>query len=564
MFFIPGNVQLALTSHVVLTSEGGVLAPREGFALINPQNNTFRPAAKDGNSLLERFTDKLSHFALDEADCLGVGELKPFFPPAVLYLKIKSGIGEGQALFSQEPIQANYELLQAVGVKYLDGGWQNNQYFARFTVDLSSHISAGSLSDFSKTGYCNAFFLRHGSIGPTLEKGLIDAARSKIEDAKVLCLESLKKLGQQAQEHSMPMLCQPPPPRKPFPFGDLVPLGFLLRALKSVSADSSTVETCGKLEKLVLNKRQDYLWSFHGGDIPTSTDSGLVLLGIQNLEALEALETFSDGNEGYYPQLWSQEAQPGKMQVGDWNRHWCQSDFATTCLIRALKREAGMSTRTTVAYLDESFETRGGLFFANPYLVDWVFASAIRDEESALHIRQQLLKEVLASMNEDFSFGVFDRPLSTAFAVLCMANLGHRSRSMLLAQYRLSEYVRFGNTWLDAIPFYSTFKLPDFPAVERGQQEQIDVFDEQIVQVNNQYHAISFYIDQYKVIETSVIMLALAENCPEVETNLDKEIENGRKCHPRYRSRSHSEYVADFVLPSYQNTAPLLDLLSGT
>ena len=549
MFFIPKNVQLALFSHVVLTSDGGVLAPREGSALLNPQNDTARPAPKDGASLFERFSDKLSHFDLDEADCLGVGELEPFFPPALLYIKIKSGIGEAQALFSQEPIRANYELLQAVGVKYLAGEWQKAQYLARFSVDLSSHISAGRLSDFSKTGYCNAFFLRHGSIGPTLEKGLVDAARSKIEAARVLSLESIKKLGQQACKDSMPMLCQPPPPAKPFPFGDLVPLGFLLKALRSASAEPSIRKTFNKLEKLVLNKRQGELWSFHAEDITTSTDSALVLLGIQDPEAIQALETFSDGHEGYYPQLWSQEAQPGKMQVGDWNRHWCQSDFATTCLIRALRREAGMSTRTTVEYLEKSFESRGGLFFANPYLVDWALARAIRDDETALDLRKKLLKEVLASMNEDCSFGVFDRPLSTAFAVLCLAALEHRSRSMLLAQYRLSEYVRSGDAWPNAIPFYSTFKLPDFPIVKNDRQEQAGQSDEQIVQVDDQYHAISYYLDQHRMIETAVIALALSENCSEIENDLDKEIKIEKTCHPRYRCHSHSEYIATYVLP---------------
>ena len=50
----------------------------------------------------------------------------------------------------------------------------------------------------------------------------------------------LLMLGQEACRRPMPMICIPPRPETPFPYGDLVPLGFLLRALQQATECSNT------------------------------------------------------------------------------------------------------------------------------------------------------------------------------------------------------------------------------------------------------------------------------------------------------------------------------------
>ncbi len=550
MFFLPKNIQLDLFSHVVLTSERSVLAPHKGSGLVDPQDGKTLPISE--TSFYHRYITQLDQFPLDEADCLGAGEITSFFPPVLLYLQIKSGVGEAQAIFLEEPLQLHYELLQAVGVKFVGGEKRGLHYLANFTVDLSTHLHAGKLADFTRTGHCNAFFLLHGSISPKLEAGLVNAIEDRVSWARDLSKKTAIELGRKACNQTLAMTCQPPPPAQPFPFGDLVPLGFLLRALNTDTVNSSTSKVRKKLIKLVLDRRQDDLWPFHSGDIPTSTDSALILLGMDDPEAIKALEKFSDGNGGYYPQLWADEEQAGKMVVGDWNRHWCQPDFATTCLVRALRRKVGLAAKTPIDYLERHFTSRSGLYFANPYLADWALSWAIQEDESAAELRTRLLDELLENMNDDYSFGTFDQPLSTAFAILSLATLGYRGRTLSLVQLRLSEFLKENDNWPEAIPFYSTHKLPDaFSALVGDDRPDHTSYISQIIQVNSQYHAVSLYIDSYRIISTAVATLALSEECDSTKQDGGKGERGKKKTHPRYRCRSHEEYISTFALAPY-------------
>lgn len=560
MFFLPESVQLDLFSHVILTEYGAVLAPHQGSRLVNSQDGSLLPISD--SSLYDRFNYQLDQFPLDEADCLGVGEIAPFFPPVLLHLQIKSGKGEARAIFFEKPLQLHYELLQAVGVKLVGGEKQDSHYIAHFTVDLSTHLRAGKLAGFTRTGHCNIFFLQHGSIIPTLEAGLIKAVDDRVIWARDLGYKSVAKLGEEACQQAMPMTCQPPPPREPFPFGDLVPLGFLLRALNTAPSNSSASKARKKLIKLLLDRRQGDLWPFHSGDIATSTDSALVLQGISDPKAVQALEKFSDGSGGYYPQLWAKEGKPGIMVIGDWTSHWCQPDFATTCLVRALRRDAGLATKTTTDYLVKSFANRSGLYFANPYLVDWALASAIRGDESAAGLRARLLGEILSSMNEDYSFGRFDVPLSTAFAILSLAVLDYRDRTLKMAQLRLTEFMSKDGLCPESIPFYSTLKLPfpNFPASKDetraiGTESERHISkvspSDQVVQVNDQYFAISYYIDSHRILTTAVVTLALSKECESTSQAIDKIDKREAKRHPRYRCHNHLEYITTFALPPY-------------
>lgn len=556
MFFIPENVKLDLFSHAVLTSAGLKMASKGRNSLIDPKDGHTCPSLAGTPSLFERFSEQLAQFPLDEADCLGAGEIPSFFPPVVLYVKIERGVGHAKAIFFQEPSQFNYELLSAVGVKFVSGEWRQKEYLAHFTVDLSKHISSGTISDFSKTGYCNAFFLQHGTIGPTLEAGLTGAAQDRIARARELGFRAVEKLGKLALEKPMPMSCQPPSPKQPFPFGDLVPLGFLLRCL-NIAPSSSSQGVRNELKHFLLAKRQGNLWSFQSGDIPTSTDSALVLLGVQDPESIQSLEEFSDGSGGYIPQLWSVERQPGKMVVGDYNRHWCGSDFATTCLVRALRRDSRLPPYTSIDYLERGFQTRSSLFFANPYLVDWTLAMAIAGDAGAEHLRKRLRREILTSMNADYSFGKFDIPLSTAFAILSLALLGQRDRTLLLAQARLSEFMSPDGMWPVSIPFYSTYKMPDFPLGPPSQAETHVDSQQQIIWVGSSYYVISFYVDQYQMISTALATLALSEEITSTKQENDGLVTDVRADHP-HSCLSQSEYIEAHALPPYVQNVPEL------
>jgi len=284
----------------------------------------------------------------------------------------------------------------------------------------------------------------------------------------------------------------------------------------------------------------------------------LVLQGFNHPEAVEALESFADGQGGYYPQLWSSEPQPGKMLFDESSRHWCQSDYATTCLVRALRQDAGLETKTPIDYLAAGFEHRSGLYFANPYLVDWVLARAIRQDESAAPWRQKLLAEVLASMNEDYSFGTYDVPMSTALAILTMATLGFRGRTMGVAQLRLLEFMDSHSLLPPATPFYSSLRLdPDIPShilfgllLTQSLGNTSPSRQKQIRQVQGHYHSISLYIDTHQMITTALAVLALSEKCSPTQRDMDW-VTSKPEIHRRYQCHSHCDYIANFALPPY-------------
>jgi hypothetical protein len=550
MFFLPENIELDFYSHVVLTSDGCYLASANSNKLINPYTNKQLAIANLDISLAQRFSDRLSLFAVDEADCLGMGETPPF-SPVLLHLKIESGYGKAQAVFEKEPCHKHYELLQAVGVKFLGGNYQGFYYIARLENKLPVHFHAGILAHFSRTANCNLFFLRHGNIDFQLAAGLAKALNSRVNWGRQKCLQAVIELGKEVGDRSMPMICQPPPPAKSHPLGDLVPLGFLLKALNANTSDSAVIPVRQQVSKFLLDKRQGDLWSFDTNCIPTSTDSVLILQSFDNLKAVEALEMFADKKGGYVPQLWGEERKPGVMQIENANRHWCQSDYATTCLVKALRKEAKLNPKTSIDYLKEGFETRSGLYFANPYMVDWALASAISRDESAVELKQKLQTEILASINEDHSFGKYDVAMSSALAILSLASLGCRGRILKLAQLQLLKFIDAQGKLTETTPFYSTLKI-DEKKISADKKLKLLFGDHQnqVIHLKGQYHGISFYKDSYKIISTSLVALALTEESDPNKYDLDL-LKTTSNCHPRYQCSTHSEYIAKFALPPY-------------
>jgi hypothetical protein len=566
MYHLPMETDLNAYSHVVLSSSGRFLAAADQSRLVEAVSGESWSREEIDESLFDRFAQQLALFAVDEADCLGLGELDAY-APVLLHIKIQAGIGQAQAIFDRTPSREHYELLRAVGVNFLGGESKQGYYLAQFQNRLPIHIHAGILSHFSRTAHCNFFFLQHGMIDPPLENGLLQAAEGRIAWAKNLSIKAVTELAQAAADRqSLAMICQSPPPNPQFPYGDLVPLGFLLNALNTAinlsetldpTVAKSTLDARQALSQFLLNQRQDNLWAFHSHRLVTATDSALVLQGFNDPDAVESLELFADGKGGYYPQLWSTDEQPGKMVLDPSCRHWCQTDYATTCMIKALRQEAKLAAQTPTDYLAAGMANRSGLYFANPYLVDWVLARAIGEDRSAEPLQQQLLFEVLASLNEDYSFGKYDIALSTALGILIMAALGFRGRTMRAAQIRLLEFIDPQGRWPVTIPFYSSLRLdPDIPTEELIKLSMINAFgpktligqQRQVRNIQNQYHGISLYGDVHRCISTSVAVLALSEPCSPTQQDLPNRQQD---IHPRYRCDNHCEYIAKFALPPY-------------
>jgi len=375
--------------------------------------------------------------------------------------------------------------------------------------------------------------------------------RRLIRAAYEQCLGRAIELAQETLSGPRAMTCVPPPPAKPFAYGDLVPLGFLLMALKRCRADVPG-ERIRELDQLLLARRRNELWAYHSGTLITATDSALVLLGLDRPASVAALEMFADGAGGYVPQLWSDRKEPDRMQATDARRHWCQSCYATTCLVRHHQRRSGLQMGASLEGLVSGFEHRSGLYFANPYLVDWTLALAIQQDEAAASLRARLASELLASRGDDGLFGSFDRAISTAWAILALAALGSFGATLQSSQEALAELLLSGGVSEKAVPFYSSQRL-DTSGIAAGLAAVSALMepDPHVVRTGGQTHAVSYYEDSHGIISAAVGLLALAQEPgpggPGAPT--------APAPHPRYVCPTHADYVAGFALPPYLSRA---------
>ena len=267
MYFLPAAVDLDPYSHVVLSSQGRYLASKQGDRL--SEGVTGEDLTTPTEDLATRFASKLDLFDVDRADCLGLGELAPY-EPVLLHLELAEGIGKARAIFERQPSLDHYELLRAVGVTFEGGGLQGDYYLANFTNRLPTHIHAGILSHFSRTANCNLFFLQQGNIDSNLESGLIDAGKRRIAWGQKRSYAALETTVKTACQQPLSMTCFPPTPESPFSYGDLVPLGFALKASIQYNPEA---ETTTQLQQYLLGKRHHNLWAFASDRLITATDS---------------------------------------------------------------------------------------------------------------------------------------------------------------------------------------------------------------------------------------------------------------------------------------------------
>ncbi len=404
-------------------------------------------------------------------------------------------------------------------------------------------MHAGALAGFARTAHCNRFFLHHGRIDDAIETGLLDAATARVEHGLNTAVASAVGFAVSARRAELAMTCVPPAPQPSYAFGDLVPLGMLGYALRRVTRRMLPSEAAAILcERYLARHRVGHLWPFHRGRLPTATDTALILLGQPNVDSIEALERFSDGAGGYVPQLSGPVGDESQMRESAAVQHWCRADFGTTCLVRVLRQTVGLEPRTPTILLEAWFERRAALFFANPYLVDWVLALAIADGPGTRHLRGPLAAEILASVNDNGSFGRFDKPLSTALAILALAALGHRGRAIRIAQLELLAALEPQGHGPITTPFYSSQRLAAANGVTRGRG---------IIGVNGQWHALSLYEDTHRMVLGAFAMLALQAPCDAHERAAAPK----GKPHPRYLAPSAERYVEAFALPPYVGSA---------
>ncbi|MEZ4736548.1 MAG: FAD-dependent oxidoreductase [Caldilineaceae bacterium] len=377
----------------------------------------------------------------------------------------------------------------------------------------------------------------------------VDTRQRHITQWYDYAMQAATRLVQRTVEQPLVMICHPPPPQAPYAYGDLVPLGFLLRALRRHQrVESDAVAQI--LQRYLLGRRTEKLWAFHSQTLITATDSSLVLLGIQGQplrEALDRLEAFRTVQGGYEPQLWDTTQRRNRMVRVFANAHWCQPDYGTTCVIYALRRTLGLPTGNTADYLRTNFDRRSALYYANPYLVDWVTALALQQMPAADDLHRQLCAEVVASVNADDTFGTFDMPFSTAAAALTLATLGYDAPLLQRVQLRLFDFMQRDGLWPAACPFYSTRRLAPGPSTEAEGTNS-----PHFLTIGAEQHALSLYEDAHRIITTAVALLALAPTTTLSVLPIPLACNGVNvRIHPRYHCVDHADYIAQHALPPY-------------
>jgi hypothetical protein len=551
-FGLSEELALAGIDHVVLTSSGPLIARGVDLEPYGP----WRVPDGDG-SLAQRFGDLLAPVDVERADCVGLGQLESQ-PPVVMAVELdERGDGTAQAWFGAPPSGEGWELLAAVGVRPLGPGvpvsaagpWRVDFAFA-----LGAHLEAARLGRFARTASCNGFFLLQGRADGQVGDGLVRAARDRLRAAAAAAYEDA--LGRaEAIPAGGDSAMTAVTGRSRSRYGDVVPVGLLLAGLRrlpeggAVFLDRAPAAVAG-LEELLRKAQRDGGWPFHGGTITTGLDSALVLLGLRDRAALPALERFRSAEDGYAA---DRVGAPGPSTVGEHpsTAHWHGADLATTALVQALRRSAGLAPSTPARWFAERFEERSSVFVALPWVLDWLLALALAGDSApeARRLRALLAREVLASRNADRTFGRPDeRLLATASAVLALEALGLRGRPLALAQLALAAEAA---GWRESgspptVPFFSTVRL-DIDDAGRDEAARQLLRGRDVLICEGQLHRLTTYEDTGGAVTAGLVALALSR-CGDPSLPGPRQ-RDGDEPHPRYGCTSLDEYVARFALP---------------
>jgi len=454
--FALGNRDLADVTHVVLTSEGswlGCAGRLHGYA-----NGTAPTAASE--SLAERFAPLLARIDVEGADCVGLGQVMGEEPVAMAVWLGEDGEGRAEAWFSGDGSHDSWELLGAVGVHPTASSELNGLRRVQFSYSLRTHLEAARRAGFARTANCNRFFLGHGRLDERLTSGLEADIHARIDHAAEQAYERALALAEAELATGLAPMTADDGKRR-FSYGDLVPLGLLLAGLRrppTMALLDRALPVIAGLEQRLRDERRDGGWPFHRGTITTGLDSAFVLLGLRDADGIEALERFRTADGGYGADRRADAAGPSTVAHDPATTHWAAPDLATTALVQAIRREAGLEPTTPEGWFEDRFEARASAFIARPWLLDWLVALALDDGA----LRERLRKEVLASRNGNWTFGRPDeRVLGTACAALALAATGERGRPLALAQVALAGVL--ANDERPVVPFMSTVECAGTP-----------------------------------------------------------------------------------------------------
>ena len=540
MYFLREDEDLNAIEAIAMAPGGAAMLMKDGSFRLPPRCPVSQPSQP---SLLQSHAAELEALGDLGFLCIGIGQI-PGLPPVALALDFQDGWARGAAIFSSAPRGPGLELLAAVGVRILKTQTADDgRVLLHLENRLEAHFDAARLSSYQRTGNCNGFFLTHGTATEGIEEGLMDASRVRIAAGRERLAKSVIELASRSLDEGLALEMSAPGQDSTKPYGDLVPLGFLGLALRTVmESNGPQSEAAGEvLDRLTAHlerHRASGFWGYSQGCIPTSTDTALVALAGVTPD-LDQLERLRGPAGGFTPQRCSDSGEALTMKRTLATAHWEEEDVPTTALIEALRIDSGLAPTLDAKWFLARFQLWGGLYFTPPMLGLWSMArissrlgpweplepiasdeDASTAEEAAAEVtadradrsdqvdRSSLRKTILQMLdghrNEDGGFGTFDPLLNNSLAILTLAELGVLDRAATIAQLQVLDAWERPDTV--ETPFHSTLALPRATTIEEiVAQQQLPAS----AVLHEHVHQASTYEDPHRLIGAAVACLAL-------------------------------------------------------
>ena len=537
MYFLSEDVQLDSIEAIAMAPGGAAMLMKDGTFQLPPSC----PVAQlDGTSLLQSHAPELEVLGDLGFLCIGIGQI-PGLPPVALALDFQDGWARGAAIFSSAPKGSGLELLAAIGVRILKTETlADGRVLVHLENRLEAHFDAARLSSYQRTGNCNRFFLTHGTATDGIEQGLMDASRVRIAAGRERVAKSVIELASKALDEGLSLEMRSPGQSLTTSYGDLVPLGFLGLALRTVMESKgphseAAKEVLDRLTGHLERHRASGFWGYSQGCIPTSTDTALVALaGV--IPDFDQVDQLRGPTKGFTPQRCSDTGEAFTMKQTLATAHWEEEDVPTTALLESLRIDAGLTPEINAKWLLSRFQLWGGLYFNAPMLGLWSMArissrlgpweplepkdkdentptgekepasvtTERQDRSDRKTLRNTILQMMEGHRNEDGGFGSFDPLLNNSLAVLTLAELGLVDRAATIAQLRILDAWERPDG--PETPFHSTLALPRPTTIE-------DIFAQQQLPaaavLHEHVHQASTYEDPHRLIGTAVACLAL-------------------------------------------------------
>ena len=537
MYFLAEDEDLSAIEAIAIAPGGAAMLMKDGSFRLPPRCPVSQPSQP---SLLQCHAAELEVLGDLGFLCIGIGQI-PGLPPVALALDFQDGWARGAAIFSSAPRGPGLELLAAVGVRILKTQTlDDGRVLLHLENRLEAHFDAARLSSYQRTGNCNRFFLTHGTATEGIEQGLMDASRVRIAAGRERVAKSVIELASRALDEGLALEMRSPGQDSTKPYGDLVPLGFLGSALRTVMESNgpqseAASEVLDRLTAHLEGHRASGFWGYSQGCIPTSTDTALVALAGVTPD-LDQLDQLRGPTRGFTPQRCSDDGEAFTMKRTLATAHWEEEDVPTTALLEALRIDAGLAPELDARWFLTRFQLWGGLYFTPPMLGLWSMArissrlgpwerlepkdkdqdtptgeeeppevKAERQERSDREsLRKTILQMLAGHRDEDGGFGTFDPILNNSLAVLTLAELSVLDRTATIAQLHvLNAWERHGTV---ETPFHSTLALPRPTTIEEIlAQQQLPA----AAVLHEHVHQATTYEDPHRLIGAAVACLAL-------------------------------------------------------